>query len=85
MHVLMNGEPGKAPACSLKSPSAATTVPSRLTPIFTVIDAPEVGPVALNTSSRLITIFTGRPDWRARMTATGSTELFAKVGDGMRG
>ena len=73
MHVLMNGEPGNAPACNLKSPSAATIVPSRLTPIFTVIDAPEVGPVALNTSSRLITIFTGWPDLRASMTATGST------------
>ena len=36
------------------------------------IDAPEVGPVALNTSSRLITIFTGWPDLRASMTATGS-------------
>jgi hypothetical protein len=30
-----------------------------------VIDAPDVGPVALNTSSRLITIFTGWPDLRA--------------------
>jgi hypothetical protein len=69
----MNGEPGNAPACNLKRPSAATIVPSRLTPIFTVIDAPEVGPVALNTSSRLITIFTGWPDLRASMTATGST------------
>ena len=29
--------------------------------------------VALNTSSRLITIFTGWPDFRASMTATGST------------
>ena len=73
MHVLMNGEPGNAPACSLKSPSAATIMPSRLTPIFTVIDAPDVGPVALNTSSRLITSFTGWPDLRASMTATGST------------
>ncbi len=73
MHVLMNGEPGKAPACSLNSPSAAVIVPSRLTPILTVIDEPEVGPVARNTSSRLITIFTGRPDLRASTTATGST------------
>ena len=73
MHVLMNGEPGNAPACSLNSPSAAVIVPSRLTPIFTVIDEPEVGPVARNTSSRLITTFTGWPDLRASMTATGST------------
>ncbi len=48
-------------------------VPSRLAPIFTVMDEPEVGPVALNTSSRLIVIFTGWPDLRASSTATGST------------
>ena len=59
----MTGEPGKAPAWYLNKPSAATILPSRLTPIFTVIDAPEVGPVALNTSSRLIWIMTGRPDF----------------------
>ena len=69
----MNGEPGNAPACSLNSPSAAVIVPSRLTPIFTVIDEPEVGPVARNTSSRLITTFTGWPDLRASTTQTGST------------
>jgi hypothetical protein len=57
----------------LKSPSAATIVPSRLTPIFTVIDAPDVGPVARNTSSRLITSLTGWPVLRESMTATGST------------
>ena len=73
MHVLMNGEPGNAPACNVKSPSAATIVPSRLTPIFTVIEAPDAGPVALNTSSRLITTLTGWPDFRASTTATGST------------
>jgi len=73
MHVLMNGEPGNAPACSLKRPSAAVIVPSRLTPIFTVIDEPDVGPVARNTSSRLITTFTGWPDLFASTTATGST------------
>ena len=69
----MNGEPGNAPACSLNSPSAAVIVPSRLTPILTVIDEPEVGPVARKTSSRLITSFTGAPDFFASMTATGST------------
>ena len=73
MHALMTGEPGNAPAWNLKTPSAATIVPSRLTPIFTVMDEPDVGPVALNTSSRLITIFTGWPDFRASVTATGST------------
>ena len=69
----MTGEPGKAPAWNLNRPSAAMIVPSRLTPILTVIDEPEVGPVALNTSSRLITILTGWPDLRASTTATGST------------
>ncbi len=68
----MNGEPGNAPACSLNRPSAAVMVPSRLTPILTVIDEPEVGPVARNTSSRLITTFTGWPDFCASTTQTGS-------------
>ena len=72
MQAFITGEPGKAPAWNLKRPSAAVIVPSRLTPIFTVIDEPEVGPVAWNTSSRLITIFTGAPDLRASRTATGS-------------
>ena len=35
--------------------------PSFLAPIFTRTCAPDVGPVARNTSSRVITIFTGRP------------------------
>ena len=68
----MKGEPGNAPACSLNTPSTAVIVPSRLTPIFTVIDEPEVGPVARNTSSRLITTFTGWPDFFASITQTGS-------------
>ena len=50
----ITGEPGKAPAWNLKMPSAATILPSFVTPILTHIDEPEVGPVALNTSSRLI-------------------------------
>ena len=44
-----------------------------MTPILIVIEEPEVGPVALNTSSRLIMIFTGWPDLRDSVTATGST------------
>ena len=46
--------------------------PSRLTPIFTVIEAPEVGPVPLNTSSRDMFIRTGWPDFFESVSATGS-------------
>ena len=38
-------------------------LPSLVAPIFTVLFEPEVGPVARITSSRVITIFTGRPDF----------------------
>ena len=62
-----------APAWNLNRPWAATMRPSRLTPILTVIDEPEVGPVARNTSSRLIMILTGWPDLRDSAGATGST------------
>ena len=47
-------------------------VPSRFMPIFTSIEVEEVGPVARSTSSRVITIFTGRPALRASASATGS-------------
>ena len=47
-------------------------VPSFFAPILTVLIEPEVGPVARNTSSRVITIFTGRPDFFASSAATGS-------------
>src|SRR5689334_4778865 len=73
MQPFITGEPGNAPAWYLYNASPATILPSRVTPIFTVIDAPEVGPVALNTSSRDIMIFTGWPDLRDSTTATGST------------
>ena len=53
-------------------PSAAVRVPSFLIPILTHIEAPEVGPEALNTSSRLITILTGRPAFFDSAAATGS-------------
>src|SRR6266508_3653689 len=43
MQAFITGEPGKAPAWYLKTPSAATIVPSRLAPIFTVMAEPEVG------------------------------------------
>ena len=39
-------------------------LPSLVAPILTVLEEPEVGPGARNTSSRVITIFTGRPDLR---------------------
>src|SRR5436190_12750886 len=68
----ITGEPGKAPAWNLKTPSAATILPSLVTPILTHIDEPEVGPVALNTSSRVIVILTARPDFFDSNAATGS-------------
>ena len=68
----ITGEPGNAPAWNLKMPSAATIVPSFLTPILTHIDEPEVGPDARNTSSRVICSRTGRPDFFDSIAATGS-------------
>jgi len=69
----ITGEPGKAPAWNRNSPWAAVIFPSaggrRSGPAST---APEVGPVALNTSSRFITILTGRPDFFDSRVATGS-------------
>ena len=53
-------------------PSAAMIVPSFLTPTFTHMDEPEVGPEARNVSSRLIVTRTGRPDFFDRVAATGS-------------
>ena len=66
------GEPGKAPAWYLSARSAATIRPSFLAPILTSMTPPEVGPVPRNTSSRLITILTGRPDFLAIASASGS-------------
>ena len=47
-------------------------VPSFLAPILTVLDEPEVGPEARITSSRVITILTGSPDFFDSSSATGS-------------
>ncbi len=66
------GEPWKAPAWYLSSANPAVNLPSRVAPIFTRTVAPEVGPEALNTSSRDITIFTGRFAFFDSMMATGS-------------
>ena len=60
------------PAWNFKVPSAAVIVPSFFTPILTCIDDPEVGPVALKTSSRLIVTLTGRPVFFDKSAATGS-------------
>ena len=46
--------------------------PFFLAPTLTRQTVPDVGPVARNTSSRLITIFTGRPARCDSSTATGS-------------
>src|ERR1700722_1509621 len=68
----ITGEPGNAPAWNLKIASAATILPSLVTPTLAHMDEPEVGPVALNTSSRVICRRTGRPDFRESNAATGS-------------
>ena len=63
MQPCCTGEPGKAPAWYFSTVWAAVIWPSFLAPSLTSTTAPEVGPVARNTSSRLITILTGRPDF----------------------
>src|SRR5689334_13346248 len=70
----MTGEPGKAPAWNLKMPSAAVILPSFVTPILTHIEPPEVGPVALKTSSRVIVILMGRPGFCDSNAATDARE-----------
>ena len=50
--------------------------PSLVAPIFTSIDVEQVGPVARNTSSRVITSFTGRFALRDSASATGSTHTW---------
>lgn len=62
----------------MPSQSIATIVPSRFAPIFTRMCVPGVGPVASNTSARVMYIFTGRwPALRDSSAASGSmyTEL----------
>ena len=56
------GEPAKAPAWNFSTCLAATMVPSFLAPSLTSTAAPEVGPEPRKTSSRVICIFTDRPD-----------------------
>src|ERR1051325_10379952 len=63
MQPWFTGEPGKAPDWYFSTASAAVIWPSFLAPSLTSTTAPEVGPVARNTSSRLMTILTGRPDF----------------------
>ena len=71
-HPDATGEPGKAPASYIRSASAAVIRPSAAAPIFTRTREPEVGPVPMNTSSRLMAIFTGRPDFSDSFAASGS-------------
>ena len=52
--------------------SAATMVPSFLAPMRTSIEVAEVGPLARNTSSRVMVSFTGRLALRDSASATGS-------------
>ncbi len=66
------GEPWNAPAWYFSSAKPATNFPSLVAPSFTRTLAPEVGPVDLNTSSRDITIFTGRLAFLDSATASGS-------------
>ena len=66
--------PGKGPSEYLHSINADVMVPSFLAPIFTSIEVAQVGPEALKTSARLITILTGRLAFRASANATGSIQ-----------
>src|SRR5215468_7930828 len=66
------GEPWNAPAWYLSSAKAATNLPSLVAPSLTRTLAPDVGPEHLKTSSRDITIFTGRLAFLDRATASGS-------------
>ena len=66
------GEPWKAPAWYFSSANPATNLPSLVAPIFTFTVAPEVGPEDLKTSSRDMTIFTGRLAFRESAMASGS-------------
>ena len=66
------GDPRYAPASYHNDARAATSLPSRLAPSFTRIFEPDVGPVARKTSSRLMTIFTGRCALRESTIASGS-------------
>src|SRR3954454_9640246 len=66
------GDPLYAPASYHNEADAATSVPSRFAPSFTRTFDPDVGPVARNTSSRPITIFTGRCAFRESARASGS-------------
>src|SRR5262249_7946198 len=72
IHPAPTGEPGKAPASYMSDASAATMLPSFLAPIFTLIWEAGVGPVASNSSMRLMIILTGRPALRDRTAAIGS-------------
>ena len=67
-----NGEPRYAPASYHMEARPATSVPSRLAPSFITTFVPDVGPVARNTSSRVMTILTGRFALRDSTIASGS-------------
>ena len=64
-------EPAKAPAWKSSWASAAVIRPSLRQPILIRVCAPEVGPVARNTSSRLMVILTGRFDFFESTMAGG--------------
>src|ERR671923_933574 len=66
------GDPWNAPAWYLSSAKPATNLPSFVAPILTFTVAPDVGPDALKTSSRDITIFTGRFAFFESAIASGS-------------
>ena len=66
------GDPGKPPASKASQAEAAVRVPSCLAPILTRMWVPGVGPLPLNTSSRVMTNLTGCPVLRDSRAATGS-------------
>src|SRR5216683_443082 len=66
------GEPGKASASYAIQTCAATILPSLVAPILQRSVPPEVGPLARNTSPRLMTSFTGWPVFFDSNTDSGS-------------
>ncbi len=66
------GAPENAPANSLIVASTAVIFPALVAPILYDIEPPEVGPLALKTSSRVIIILTGLPAFFDNNVARGS-------------
>ena len=66
------GEPGKAPASKVSLAFTAVSLPSLEAPNFISMAVPDVGPVPMKTSARVIVIFTAEPEFLDKTAATGS-------------